>query len=128
MSQIFCLHKSHMAIPITDNTAAADHRLIFCLCTNQSLKKSTITSHRKRIFQKFIFVSAPSFILFQSLFELKMKFFKIVLFHQRSGVGGLPYTSQIICIFRQYSLKLSLPVPPIPPQGWLVVVVRRKVL
>ena len=65
------LHKSHMAIP--DHKQCSYHRSKF-------LKKANYKSRKKDLCQKFTFVPAPSFIVFQSLFELKMKILKTVLF------------------------------------------------
>ena len=117
---LFCTNHT-WPYQITDNTAATDHRLIFCFYTNQSFLKSS-KSRKQDLCQKFIFVPAPSHIFFRSFFELKMHFLEIVY------LGGLCST------VLPSSLKLSVCTPSPPPPahththtGWQVVVVRRKI-
>ena len=91
MSQIFCFAQITHAMAIPDHRQFSCHRLqpyFLLLHRSKFLKKPNYKSQKEDLCQKFIFVPASSFIFFQSLFELKTKFLKIVLF-QGSGGGGV---------------------------------------
>ena len=107
--ELFC-HRSHT---------------YFLLLHTSKIFKNAQLQRKEDLCQKFIFVPAPAFIFFQSLLELKMKFLNIVLFQGSEGLAPQKPNNMHFSTVLPSSIKLRVCSPP---PGWLVVVVRRKVL
>ena len=86
-------------------------------------KKPNYKSRKEDFCQKCIFVPALSFIFFQSLFLLNMKFLKIVLFQGSAGLAPPKPNNMYFSSVLPISLKLRVCLT-----RWMVVVVKRKVL